>query len=273
MSRAALVCLVGSALGCAVSISNTSFGQSANSAGMLYSGGVHAYFAGHDEEAEQYLTRAIQSDPNDPRPYYFRAMSRLRRGHDAAARQDMQQGAAVEARAPDRWGVGSALQRVQGTDRLLLEGYRRRARLDEATRQDERNRARYEQIIRREPEVLRRAVEVPLEELVQPTDPQELIHAQAEPSQRTVSPDVAVPQREEAAKPARALNDPFTDDPLQAKGKAADSPADKPRAAAKPDAEDDKLLATPSDGATSGQSPENRNAPSEVEEENPFGDF
>jgi tetratricopeptide (TPR) repeat protein len=273
MSRAAHLCLVGSALTCAASISTPSFGQHANAAGLLYSHGVHAYFAGHDEEAEQYLTRAIQSDPNDPRPYYFRAMSRLRRGQDADARQDMQQGAAVEVRAPGRWGVGSALQRVQGTDRLLLEDFRRSARLGEAARQDERNRARYEQIIRRESEVLRRAVEVPLEKLVQPAAPQELIDGQAEPRPRAKSPDAATPQREEPARPARALGDPFADDPLQAMGKAADSPPDKPRPAAEPNAGDDKLSAEPDNEATSGQSPEKHDASSETDEEDLFGDF
>jgi Tfp pilus assembly protein PilF len=130
MSKALLLSLIGTALSCALSTPSAAFARDWNAADMLYSRGVQAYFAGQDDEAEQYLTRAVQSNPNDPRPYYFRAMSRLRRGRDAEARQDMQAGAVVEARAPSRWAVGSALERVQGRDRLLLEDYRRRARVD-----------------------------------------------------------------------------------------------------------------------------------------------
>ena len=39
----------------------------------------------------------------------------------------MQVGAAVEAQRPKQFAVGTALERVQGSDRLLLEQYRRQA--------------------------------------------------------------------------------------------------------------------------------------------------
>jgi tetratricopeptide (TPR) repeat protein len=115
-----------------------------SAADKYYGRGVHAYLAGQDHRAESYLSLAIESNPNDPRPYYFRAMSRLRQGRAGEARQDMQIGAFIEAGDPHRWAVGTALQRVQGPDRLMLEKYRRRARLDEAMRQEMRMRTRYE---------------------------------------------------------------------------------------------------------------------------------
>ena len=97
MSRSFFLYLIGVALAGAMPTSTSSFGRDWNAAAMLYSHGVHAYFAGDDTEAEQDLTQAIASNPTDPRPYYFRAMSRLHQGRDADARQDMQAGAAVEA--------------------------------------------------------------------------------------------------------------------------------------------------------------------------------
>jgi hypothetical protein len=171
-----------------------------NNASLQYGRGAHAYFVGQDDLAEKYLSRAIESNPSDPRAYYFRAMSRLRRGQEAEARADMLAGATVEARAPSRYPVGTALERVQGQNRLLLESYRRQARLDEAASRDERARTRYEQTVDREPEILRRPVEVPMEELLDPGKPQQLLEHQVEPA----------PRENPRSSPA---NDPFADDP------------------------------------------------------------
>jgi len=137
-------------------------------AAMFYSQGVHAYFAGQRAQAEQYLSAALAIDPRDPRPYYFRALSRLRLGRTDEARRDMQAGAAWEAQAPNRFAVGAALERVQGQHRILLEQYRREGRLAEATRRHERNRARYQQISGREPEVLHQKIMIPLDQLLRP---------------------------------------------------------------------------------------------------------
>ena len=103
-------------------------GQITGPAGATYARGVDAYFSGSSAEAERYLGQAIAELPDDPRPYYFRALVLLRSGRRDEAISDMQIGAAVEAQRPRQFAVGTALERVQGGDRLLLEQYRREAR-------------------------------------------------------------------------------------------------------------------------------------------------
>lgn len=159
-------------------VSLPAVGQDQNAASTFYGRGVHAYFAGQDKGAEYHLSLAIQSNPNDPRPYYFRAVSRLRQGRVSEARQDMQVGAAIETGAPGHWAVGSALQRVQGTNRLMLEQYRRRARRDAAIQRENRMRARYD---------------LPLIEPGRPADPQHL-------------------RDRDQGSPSLPLGDPFADD-------------------------------------------------------------
>jgi hypothetical protein len=230
-----------------------------NAASMHYGRGVHAYFDGQDHAAEKLLSQAIESNPNDPRAYYFRAMSRLRLGQKHEARQDMLAGATVEARAPARYAVGTALERVQGQDRLLLESYRRQARLDEAAHRDQRARTRYEITVDRESEVLRREVEVPMEELLEPAPPRELIKHQPRPAPRDT-------------KPAEALGDPFADDPKPSPG---ESPTGTPPQPALP------VVPPQTDEFSDGPAAEAPIQPvpsvpaedpaSEVDEEDPFG--
>ena len=107
---------------------STACGQNRGPTGATYARGVDAYFSGNSAEAEQYLSQAIAELPDDPRPYYFRALVLLRSGRRDEAVSDMQIGAAVEAGRPRQFAVGTALERVQGGDRLLLEQYRREAR-------------------------------------------------------------------------------------------------------------------------------------------------
>jgi len=270
MSKTILISAIASLLGCWLSTASISLAHDWNAAGMYYGRGVHAYFSGRDDEAERYMTQAIESNPNDPRPYYFRAMSRLRQGRQSDARQDMEAGAAIEAQAPQRWGVGVALQRVQGRDRLVLEDYRRRARLDEAGRQDQRNRARYEQNKSREPEVLRHAVGIPLDELVQPGNPQELINSHVVPTQPTLLPGDSPPRRPEAGPPATPPQNPFADDPMPPADAKAKSTPDKPPTATESGAQDEDTLTPPPAEPTTDEQNNNGDS-SSVDEENPFG--
>lgn len=204
LCRYCLIALSAAALGWCAPASAVDW----NAASLNYGRGVHAYFDGQDAAAEQSLSRSIESNPNDPRPYYFRAMSRMRQGRDYEARQDMLVGATIEARAPQRYAVGTALERVQGQDRLVLECYRRQARLDAATQRDVRSRTRYENSVDREPEVLRREVDVPLDLLVEPAPTQELMR------DKTRSEPLQTP-------PAESLGDPFVDDPKPATSQEA----------------------------------------------------
>ncbi len=189
----------------ALALARPALGQNLDAATILYSHGVHAYFAGHVGEAADYLAQAIRSNPNDPRAYYFRGLCLLRLGEPTRARADFDVGAAVEARQPNRYAVGSALVRVQGGNRLLLEKCRRQAREQYALEREMISQARYEQMVNREADVLRQRVAVPVDQLVPP----------GEAPQPVDSPIVAAPPTASPAPTATgAADDPFADDPI-----------------------------------------------------------
>ena len=88
--------------------------------------GVHAYFEGRLDDAENYFTQAIGEETVDPRPYYFRGLTRQLLGHTGQGVDDLQRGAEIEASPRGRgFDVHSALERVQGPPRIRLEQIRR----------------------------------------------------------------------------------------------------------------------------------------------------
>ena len=99
--------------------------------------GMHAYFGGSNAEAESCFHQAVGDNPNDPRVHYFLGLCLLRQGYGDEARTEMTIGAALEARAPGSYAVGKSLERVQGGDRLLLEEYRRQARVNRTIERSE----------------------------------------------------------------------------------------------------------------------------------------
>src|SRR6476660_3099543 len=151
--------------------------QSANVAGVLYGQGVEAYFAGQMADADSCFSRAISLDATDPRAYYFRAMTRLRNGRDDDARMDMQSGADMEAKQPNRFAVGKALERVQGSGRLLLEKYRDVARMSQAVKTIQPS-----PVQAPDTGVLRERRVVPLDELVQPGVPRAIAVPETAPA-------------------------------------------------------------------------------------------
>lgn len=97
--------------------------------------GLHAFHMGNFQAAYDGLTDAIQAGVEDPRAYYFRGLAALRIGRLDEAEADFASGAELEASTGGMRRVSSALERVQGQDRLTLERFRTRARLAELTRQ------------------------------------------------------------------------------------------------------------------------------------------
>ncbi len=220
-------------------------GVERHTATSLYSRGVHAYFAGRASEAESLFSSALGLDDEDPRFRYFRALSRLRLGRQSEARTDMAVGAALEAARPNRYAVGTALQRVQGSDRLVLERYRREARSQAVTVGAEIARQRAEQMSARDAGAVREKVVIPLEELLRPGDPQALSAEEAARRAEMVRPAAAAPAVPgEVAPPATeaaAEDNPFLDDTGPAREPAAprSEPTATPVAApAADDAED-----------------------------------
>lgn len=101
----------------------------------MYGSGVHAYYAGGYQQSFDSLSRVIRIGTADPRAYYFRGLAALRMGRRDEAVADFTKGAELEA---DGWSmrtVSRSLERVQGTDRLLLERSRSGARLAVAQQQ------------------------------------------------------------------------------------------------------------------------------------------
>jgi hypothetical protein len=180
----------------------------------LYDQGVNSYFAGRSCQAESFLSDAIVSNSQDPRAYYFRALSLLRQGRLDEARGDMHVGARVEAQLPHRYAIGAALERVQGADRLMLEEIRRNARRDAATQPSATADApvRNTTFVERDSAVLREKRIVPLEELLRPSGPQSVA---AEPAPAIPPQDdvpAATTAEQPAETPAAAPPDPFADD-------------------------------------------------------------
>ena len=160
------LCIVGVAL-----LAQPSDAKAAHSAELMatYGRGVHAYFSGRVFEADRLFTEALEGGSTDPRVYYFRALARMCAGLTPEAEGDVFVGASIEARKPGyRSLVNQSLVRVQGSDRHLIEEYRRRARLDHLGDLHSKNRSRYERLKRREPKVLRKEVEIPMERLTAP---------------------------------------------------------------------------------------------------------
>jgi hypothetical protein len=189
--------------------------------GGLYGQGVNAYFAGRSSDAESHLSQALALNPHDPRAYYFRALSLLRLGRLDEARGDMMVGASLEAQRPNRFGVGRALERVQGGHRLTLEQYRRQGRAFAAStasmalpRQSQPARAQ----VADDSFVLRNRIVVPIDRLLEEGGPRPLSADElAARRQRTNSrPAQRATRPVEAPASARVGDDPFGDDPADA---------------------------------------------------------
>jgi hypothetical protein len=230
-------------------------GQNHETAAGLYVEGVYAYFAGQSQRADSYLTQSIAGNPNDPRAFYFRGLSRVREGRQSEARADMQTGAALEARHPNYFDVGKTLERVQGPTRLALEEYRRSARIKAGLNPPL---GPLKQI---DTGVLRERYVVPLEEFSHSGVPR----AVAVPDAVDVGPSKAAAGPVNTVAPNAASN-PFNDDANMApaaKSAAAVVPPQTPAATATPPA-----TPTPVEAPVP---PQSKEAPQPTTEpENPF---
>jgi hypothetical protein len=174
---------------------------------VSYDRGVHAYFAGRYADADAFLLQAQANELNDPRPYYFRALTLLRLGRSAEAREEFGIAASFEAETPNRYAVGTALQRVQGADRLLLEKYRRMARASTQSLKSSQNAPAQRRTF--DAGVLYQPVIVPLDEFLSEGDPRSL-------SPEEIASSAAAAEARAASAAPRpstpAPVDPFRDD-------------------------------------------------------------
>jgi hypothetical protein len=179
--------------------------------------GVKAYFSGDLAAAESAFAEAIGVDPKDPRPFYFRALCRLREGRRVEARDDFLIAATLEARSRGSYSVGQSLERVQGSDRLVLEQFRWHARPVPAAAPGNHPATTFDRAdfaVHTDAGALRQAVSVPLDRLVEPVGLSELREASViQPlSATTVISDQPSADGASAAG-ANSADNPFADDP------------------------------------------------------------
>lgn len=90
---------------------------------------MRLFFEGDYKTSHAGLSALIQQGNADCRAYYFRGLASNRLGDTRSAAADFQKGAVLELTGKSQQAVGLALQRVQGSERLLLEKHRTMARL------------------------------------------------------------------------------------------------------------------------------------------------
>ncbi len=112
----------------------------------MYGRGVHAYYGGRYEDANQFLSMSINNGSKDPRAYYFRGLVANAQGRSYEAEADWRQGAELEARVGGTAAIGRSLSRFQGPDRLKLEELRQKARLEVVAKATARSEQRYGEI-------------------------------------------------------------------------------------------------------------------------------
>jgi hypothetical protein len=230
---------------------------------QLYGSGVHRYFAGDTTNAHSDFTAAITGGTNDPRPYYFRALSNLRMGRQYEAQADMQRGAELEAAdVHGSFQVSKSLERVQGGSRQTLERYRKSARATAYARAEQLRRERYTKARELDRARVRRAAASAPAPLVQDREPRPMPRGAddaAVPAPRTRAEAAATP-------PAAVDGDPFGAQAPAPAARAADaSPFDDaapPRPGANPFGDDAAPPAPDAVPAT---------APRGAESADPFG--
>ncbi|MFN9917905.1 MAG: hypothetical protein ACK53L_35285 [Pirellulaceae bacterium] len=123
----------------------SSQGRSQDILEQVYGSGVHAFFAGKLELAQELFDEVINAGSQDPRVYYFRGLTQVQGqcGIVEAGLADFEQAAQLEVSAKTSANVSRALERIQGPTRIAIERIRAKARLMARTLQVEDARARY----------------------------------------------------------------------------------------------------------------------------------
>ncbi len=228
----------------------------------LYGRGVHAYYQRDYETAYRYLDALVQRGTKDPRAYYFRGLVLYATNRQQEAQEDFRKGAELEAEDVDNYyNVSRALERVQGSVRVLIEKFRHEAKLAAAERLERIARAKYRDFIENErrvlfppPDVERRPVIPPSVEqsrpvpdepfsapgAVTPPQPERTPPAASQDSGRANPPSVAPAPSSPPAGAQPGATDPFaprpsparpaTDDPFAPATPQANQPGASPPA-------------------------------------------
>lgn len=90
-----------------------------------FGAGVHLFWRGSLNQALQEFENAIVLNPQDPKFWYLRALTRRKFNDVAGAQHDALVGAFLERSGAKDLSLSTALSRVQGPDRYWLEAFRR----------------------------------------------------------------------------------------------------------------------------------------------------
>ncbi len=178
----------------------------------LYGQGVHAYFKGDLEKANELLSAAIDAGTRDPRVHYFRGLVQTRQSGLGSGLADYENGAQLEYGAERGIAVNvpKALERVQGSMRAEIEKVRQNARVAARETNAMLQRARMESIRKNSG-----APAVPSEAdgfsdgALTPGQPKEMPKVEEIPSDATVPAEITTTPDEPAAD---AGADPFGGD-------------------------------------------------------------
>jgi hypothetical protein len=186
----------------------------------MYGSGVHAYFSQDFNQAYQDFTGAVDAGTTDPRCYYFRGLTFLQLGREDEARMDFEQAAQLEAHDVNQfYNVGRALERIQGSTRLMVEQYRALARVEAMKEAEKLRQERYGKLREAEGRVLEAQAKAAPAEVPAPPPPSTVtgpFGLEATPS-TSIGPDTvpAQPAKEPAAaQPAAAPAAPAQEDPF-----------------------------------------------------------
>lgn len=216
--------------------------------GQIYGAGVHAYFAGDFSQAHEDLTAAITGGSQDPRCHYFRGLCYLELGREEEAKMDFETGAELETKDVNKYfNVPSALERIQGEKRMLLETFRAEGRMIALEKERKLRAERYEAFQVEQTRVLEERIEAapPLPDDVEPPAAIDPFGVETEPAEPGDT-EPAEPFGEETMEPAETTEpaDPFgaeTVEPADPFG--AESPgAAEPAASVPRDVEPAKVL-------------------------------
>lgn len=180
----------------------------------IYGRGVHAFFAGRYEDAEETLSDAIAQGSKDPRVYYYRGLTKFSLGRLDEANADFALGAKEEVQDVALTTLASrSLARVQGGPRLLIEKARQTARKEHRATEVAREKVRYEEFKSNEKRMLRvvPADEAKPAETAKPEEKPAEEKPAAEEAKPAAEAKPAEPKAEEPAKPA----DPFGNEPAK----------------------------------------------------------
>ncbi|MCO6047209.1 hypothetical protein NG895_25195 [Aeoliella sp. ICT_H6.2] len=200
-------------LACCLSLSSWVVAQ--DTSGLSeYQQGAGAYFAGRIDQAEEHLTAALESDPNDIRAYYLRGLNRLHAGNLPGAQADLAKGAELEVQRGPSPLIDQSLSSVQGSARVTLERIRRAARRSAVVQQQRAAlESRKQQREQQEKRVLRTDYQLPIEALASRLTVEQARQVAVKAKQ---GPGSAVATAEPAAPPTAEIetdsDNPFADD-------------------------------------------------------------